>query len=166
MLQQLWSLHIWLKVGASLQSNYWWSAHGQHEECFSHELTSPWPRTQLMMDIYNYTFSGVSTVFWAGMWGSTSHVVKRPRLATWLATNMVNIDWHYWHTMLLNNGNHTNGVDSNDMSRVLRSVTTQIVFHNPAHQTHQRSRGSWIEHGAGWLVAQLQWLLEIPRRCA
>ena len=41
----------------------------------------------------------------------------------------------------VNNGNHTDGVNSNDMSRVLKSVTTQIMFHNPAHQTHQRSRG-------------------------
>ena len=60
---QLWSIKIWLKVQVSLQSNYWWSAHGQHEECFSHELTSPWPRTQLMMDIHNYTFTGLPTIF-------------------------------------------------------------------------------------------------------
>ena len=49
----------------------------------------------------------------------------------------------------VNNGNHTDAVNSNDMSRMLGSDTIRTMFHNPAHQTHQRSRGSWIEHGAG-----------------
>ena len=43
----------------------------------------------------------------------------------------------------VNNGNHTDGVNSNDMSRVLRSVTTQVMFHNPAHQTHQARKRTW-----------------------
>ena len=60
----------------------------------------------------------------------------------------------------VNNGNHTDGVNSNDMSRVLKSVTTQIMLHNPAHQTHQRSQENMAQddllHGSN----NYRWFLD------